>query len=284
VDIAYMSKAKTKEEAKKMGGFLPEDEARKDEIIEEDNVEEVDPEVPKGKKGLKNIPILYGEFEKAFICIDVFSKKASVTAIHGANAEDATKGMQHAINRMGPPKEVFTDDGAEFKSKFAAYLKEQGIQHIVTRNHAMFAERFTRYLRWHLHDLQTTQGGDWGVWAQKVVSDYNKGTDEKPTHATTKLSPNEGHEDKNALDVKLNLVMAAKRNRTYPELREGDQVKIHQKKTRGQENKEVVPVWSPGTFTVKEIKQEGSHTYYVLDPRPKGLKAEYLRHELLLVS
>ena len=284
VDIAYMSKAKTKEEAKKMGGFLPEDEGRKEENIEDDNVEEVEPEAPKGKKGLKNIPMLYGFHPKAFICVDVFSKKVSVTGIDGTTPEEALKGMVKAIEQLGPPKEVFTDDGGEFKGQFAAYLKEQGIQHIVTRNHAMFAERFTRYLRWHLHDRQAAHGGDWGVWAQDVVKRYNEGTDEKPTHATTKLSPNEGHQDKNALDVKLNLVMAAKRNRTYPELREGDQVKIHQKKTRGQENKEVVPVWSPGTFTVKEIKQEGNHTYYVLDPRPKGLKAEYLRHAFLLVS
>ena len=284
VDIAYMSKAKTKEEAKTMGGFLPEDEGKVEENIGEDGVEQVAPEAPEGKKGLKNIPMLYGTLPKAFICVDVFSKKVSVTPIAGTSAEEATKGMQRAVEQLGPPKEVFSDDGGEFKGKFAAYLKEQGIQHIVTRNHAMFAERFTRYLRWHLHDLQAQHGGDWNVWYTQVVKHYNQGTDEKPTHTTTKLSPNEGHQDKNALDVKLNLVMQAKHNRKYPEIREGDKVKIHQKKTRGAENKEVVPVWSPATFTVKQIKVEGNHTYYVMDPKPVGLKAEYLRHELLLVG
>ena len=85
------------------------------------------------------------------------------------------------------------------------------------------------------------------MWAKEIVKNYNKGTDEKPTHETTKLSPNEGHEDKNALDVKLNLVMQAKRNRSYPPLSKGDEVKIHQKKTRGEETKEIVPLWSPAT-------------------------------------
>ena len=96
----------------------------------------------------------------------------------------------------------------------------------MTRNHAMLAERLTRYLRWHLRDLQAQHRCDWGVWVKEVVKHYNNGTDEKPTHTTTYLNPNEGHEDKNALEVKLNLVMQAKHNRKYPEIHTGYTVKI----------------------------------------------------------
>ena len=46
----------------------------------------------------------------------------------------------------------------------------------------------------------------------------------------------------------------------------------------------MVPVWSPATFAVKEIKFINAHELYVLDPKPVGLKAEYLRHELLKVG
>ena len=51
----------------------------------------------------------------------------------------AVKGMHAAIMEMGPPKEVCTDDGGEFKGAFARYLDERDIVHLVTRRHAMFA-------------------------------------------------------------------------------------------------------------------------------------------------
>ena len=70
----------------------------------------------------------------------------------------------------------------------------------------------------------------------------------------------------------------------YPPISEGDQVKIFQKKTRGEEQKEIVPNWSPNVYTVKEIEHRAGGQLYVLDPRPAGLKAKYMRHELLKVS
>lgn len=122
------------------------------------------------------------------------------------------------------------------------------------------------------------------MWATEIVKNYNKGTDEKPTHATTKVSPEEGHKDENALEVKLNPVMQAKRDRSYPPLSKGDKVKIYQKKTRGEEKKEIAPVWSQPTFKVKEITWDDGKEYFELEPRPVGLKAVYLRHELLKVG
>ena len=280
LDIAYITKAKSKAEMSEKGGFLPEEEGVKDGL----NPDEEEEAPKKKKRGLKNIPDIWGKFPKAFIAVDAFSKKVSVTPVEGTTSEDSVKGMKKAMEDLGPPIEVYTDDGGEFKGAFATYLEGQNIKHIVTRRHAMFAERFTRYLRWHLRDRQKRFGGDWGVWASDIVKNYNKGTEEKPTHTTTKLSPDEGHKDENALDVKLNLVMQAKRDRNYPPLEEGDRVKIYQKKTRGEEKKEIVPVWSPDTFRVKEVTREGNHEYYELDPKPVGLKAKYLRHELLKVG
>ena len=139
-----MSEAKTKEEVKEMGGFLPEDEGKKDENITDEGVDEVAPEAPAGKKGLKNIPMLYGLHSKAFVCVDVFSKKVSVTAIDGTTAEEATKGMVKAIEQLGPPKEVYTDDGGEFEVKLAAYLKDTGRRHTCSRIHAHVATRLPR--------------------------------------------------------------------------------------------------------------------------------------------
>ena len=85
---------------------------------------------------MKNIPEIFGEFAKAFIAVDVFSKKVSVTPVHGTTSEDAVKGMKKAVQDLGMPKEVYADDGGEFKDQFTKYLKEQNIEHIVTRKHA----------------------------------------------------------------------------------------------------------------------------------------------------
>ena len=101
----------------------------------------------------------------------------SVTPVEGTTQQDAVAGMKKAVQQLGPPKEVYSDDGGEFKGEFPKYLEAQGIKHIVTRRHAMFAERFTRYLRMHLFTRQKRFGGDWGVWAQQVVKAYNEGTD-----------------------------------------------------------------------------------------------------------
>ena len=199
--------------------------------------------------------------------------------VDGTTGESAKEGRMKAIYVMGPPTEVYTDDGGEFKSVFTEYLKAQGVKQIVTRRHAMFAERFTRYLRIRLRARQLKQNKPWEALVHKIVQQYNS-----TAHSTTRMTPNEAQEDKNALDVKLSLVMQAKRDRRYPPLGKGDRVKIYQKKTRGEEQKEIVPVWQEKVYTVKDIEWDNGHDYYELDPKPVGLKAKYLRHELLKVS
>ena len=45
-----------------------------------------------------------------------------------------------------------------------------------------------------------------------------------------------------------------------------------------------MPVWSQPTFRVKAVTWEDGKEYFELEPRPVGLKAKYLRHELLKVG
>jgi len=56
----------------------------------------------------------------------------------------------------------------------------------------------------------------WEELVYKIVHQYNS-----TAHAATRMSPNEAEEDKHALDVKLNLLMQAKRACRYPRLRRG---------------------------------------------------------------
>ena len=48
--------------------------------------------------------------------------------------------------------------------------------------------------------------------------------------STTKFTPLEAKKKKNEFEVKLNISLQAKRNRTYPEVDVGDRVKIMRKK------------------------------------------------------
>ena len=212
------------------------------------------------------------------------AKKVFVLPVDNTTAAEAVKGMQAAIMEMGPPKEVYTDDGGEFKGAFARYLDEQQIEHLVTRRHAMFAERFTRYLRWHLNRQQRFHDEDWVTLLPTVVGHYNKGTRDHKVHSITGVTPNEGHKDENSLEVKLGMIMHHKRDRTYPPLQEGDKVKIYVKKQDMASKKEIVPHWTKQEFTISAITFEDDREYFQVNPRPRNLKAKYMRHELLKVG
>jgi hypothetical protein len=200
-------------------------------VDEEPPMEEEEvPARPKKARAVKKIEAIWGSKRFAFICVDVFSKKVFVEPLAELNAPSAAKGMAQAVLNLGPPKEVYTDDGGEFKGEFSRYLEAQRIDHLVARKHAMFAERFIRYLRWHLKDRQTITKEDWVKLLPNIVNQYNNGNAKRPIHTSTGLTPNEGHDDRNALAVKLGWVMQAKRDRKYPHVSEGDKVKIYQKK------------------------------------------------------
>ena len=59
--------------------------------------------------------------------------------------------------------------------------------------------------------------------------------------STTKMTPLEARKKKNEFEVKLNISLQAKRNRTYPEIEVGDSVKI-MRKTRHWRKRENEPL------------------------------------------
>ena len=99
------------------------------------------------------------------------------------------------------------------------------------------------------------------------------------SHSSTKMTPKEAHDDKNHMDVRVNLTRREKNTRKYPEINVNDKVKVFQK-GRGNytDRKEYVSKWTTQTYKVKEIKYDttGSKNF-ILD----GLNKPYLRHEIL---
>ena len=59
---------------------------------------------------------------------------------------------------------------------------------------------------------------------------------------------------KNRLDVKLQLELHRKNKRKYPDIKEGDKVRIYTKKKKFQ--KERVPIWSENVFTIEKNRGE----------------------------
>ena len=100
-------------------------------------------------------------------------------------------------------------------------------------------------------------------------------------HSSTKLTPNEAHDDKNNMDVKVNLTRREKTTRKYEEINENDTVKIF---TKGRGNytdrKEYNSIWSKENYKVQKIEYDstGNRSFKL-----EGLTKPFLRHEILKV-
>ena len=96
------------------------------------------------------------------------------------------------------------------------------------------------------------------------------------------MTPENAHKDDNAVAVKANSFLKEKYLRKYPEIEEGDKVKVFVKgKGNYTSRKENRDQWSERTYEVKEVKRDLQlNKYYILEGRTK----RYNRHELLLVD
>ena len=102
------------------------------------------------------------------------------------------------------------------------------------------------------------------------------------THGTTKLTPNEAHKDKNAVEAKANSLMKETYFRKYPKLNVGDKVKIYNKgKGNYTSRKETTSRWHNTIYTILKVGRDMMlNKYYEIDGNTK----KYNRHELLLVQ
>ena len=96
-------------------------------------------------------------------------------------------------------------------------------------------------------------------------------------HSATGFPPKDSRKPSNELKVKLHLSMNAKRNRVYPDLGVGDEVKIFRK--RKPNEKERVSNWSQNVYTIERIDKKLGQSYYFVE----GVDRAYLRFELLKV-
>ena len=219
------------------------------------------------------------KFKVAMIMIDVFDKFMHVVAIKSKKEEDSASGMIECLHKMRKkPKIIYTDDeGALSKEAIQTYLKEQKIEHHRTRAHANFSERAIRiskdmlYKRVEADEKKGKSNIQWTDYIHEMLLTYNN----QMIHSATKFTPKQARKPSNELTVRLNIASSGKRNRIYPDLDKGDEVKIFRK--RKPNEKERTSNWSQNHYTVEKIeKKTGQNCYYV-----EGVDRAYLRYELL---
>ena len=108
----------------------------------------------------------------------------------------------------------------------------------------------------------------------EILLTYNN----KLKHSSTKFTPNEARNNKNELNVKINMLMNQKHNRKYPILEVGSKVKIYRKKRTGE--KSHTSYWSENSYEIEKITQSLGQPFFKL----QGLDRLYMRNELLKVS
>ena len=221
------------------------------------------------------------KFRVGVLMIDVFDKFMYVVPIESKQEGDVASGMIECLNKMGKkPEIIYTDDeGALNKEAIQKYLKDENIEHHRTRAHPNFSERAIRtfkdmlYKRVEADEKKNKQNIQWPDYILEVLLTYNN----QMKHSATGFTPKEARKPSNQLKVKLSLTMKGKKNRVYPELDVGDEVKIFRK--RKPNEKERVSNWSQNIYTIENIENKLGQTYY----RVEGNNRQYLRFELLKV-
>ena len=214
-----------------------------------------------------------------FVCVDNFSKKCHVVPMHNKDGGTVLNALKECFKVMGHPQSVYSDDEGALNDKtLQKYLKDEGITHNTTLTHANVAERMIRTLKKMIGDRALVHKGAWTIMLKPVLDKYNK----QMVHSTTGMTPNEAHKDEHHIEVKANSVMKEKYLRNYPNIKEGDTVKVFTKSGGNYTSrKETRSKWSEKTYEVKEVERDKQlNKYYVLE----GLPKKYMRHELLLVN
>ena len=217
------------------------------------------------------------DYKVGMIMIDVFSKYMTVIPIKTKSEGDVASAIIEGFVKMGKlPEVLYTDDEASLSTEaMKKYFSENNIKHIITRSHANFAERAIRTFKDSLYkriDHDDKDDKQWTDYIFEILLTYNN----KLVHRTIGMTPDEARQKKNALEALINIFIHSKHTRNYPELKQGDRVKILRKKAVGE--KERTSVWSENTYEVEDIVNSKGLTLYKISNGK-----EHTRHEILKV-
>jgi hypothetical protein len=86
------------------------------------------------------------KIKSGLVCIDVFTKYATVVPLQGKNGKNSAMGIIQSVKETGrKPTIVYTDGATGFDTyALREYFIKENIKHYMTRTHAHVAERFIR--------------------------------------------------------------------------------------------------------------------------------------------
>ena len=202
-----------------------------------------------------------GQLRYGLICIDIFSKKCHIVPIKNKDGDDVFKAVMECFKVLGQPLSIYSDDeGALNSKKLQTFFREEGITHVITKTHANQAERM--------------------IVVEVLKPSLNRYNNQ--VHSSTKTTPNDAHNLDNVIQVRTNLILKEKHTRKYPNISEGDYVKIFDKgKGNYVSRKETRSQWSERKYKVILAGRDMmNNRYFKVD----GMSKRYNRHELLLVD
>ena len=155
----------------------------------------------------------------ALVVIDIFSKMGDVIPMKNRDGETVLPALKQSFKKMGFPMSIYSDDDGAFQAVVSKLFNYEAINHIITRTHANVVERFIRTLKNMIHDRVRFNKAGWTSMLPHVLKKYNNSK-----HSSTKLTltPNEAHNDKNHMDVKVNLTRREQNTRKYVEIKENE--------------------------------------------------------------
>ena len=221
------------------------------------------------------------KFRVGLLMIDIFTKYMVVVPIKSKGEGDIAAGMMEGFKKMkGKPELLYTDDETALNTKaIQDYLNEEGIAHHRTRGHPNFSERAIRtykdmlYKRVEADEKKGNENIQWIDYNLEILLTYNN----KMVHSSIKMTPNEATKGKSDLKAKMNMANQAIKTRKYPEINEGDKVRIYRKKAITE--KERTSQWNKEIYEVEKIQKKLGQSYFYLKNDSRG----YLRNELLKV-
>ena len=228
-------------------------------------------------------------YKFGLVCIDIFTKYAKIEPLKDRTSKTTTEATLRIFEKMGKPEVVYTDDGKEFLGEFERTMLELGVIHLVTANHAPFAEVFIKTFKNKLYPLmrraKTKVYYSTKNDVNRVTSTVNNYNNTK--HSVIGLKPNQAIQPKNEKLVRVNIYKnyLKKNNKLVkrPDLKVGDYVRHFIKKELF--SKDYEPSYSQGIYKIADIPSfkgkptEASDYYITLD---NG--AEFLPNELLKVK
>lgn len=185
-------------------------------------------------------------------CVDIFSKVADAAPLKSKDSGAVMDAMADIIERMGVPKEIYSDLGAEFDNAvFRELCDSMHIKLTFTIDHAPFIEAFNRTLKNRIHKyMRAHNTKDWVAVLPDILDGYNT-----TEHSATGMAPNDVT-DENKATAYFNMKSRAKYNRKYEPIAVGDRVRLPiVRNTVGKSvtAKGYYQQWSKDVYAVKEI-------------------------------